>query len=99
MLSRMRRQRYLSAAGVAFAVTLVLMHMPDRLIFGGGVMKAPGLLGSLRQQAEARLEGYVQHPRLDPGLATYITTPGLGDDAGITGALELARRASGQRRD
>ncbi|MCR2834343.1 ROK family protein [Parerythrobacter lacustris] len=82
-----------------FAVTLVLMHMPDRLIFGGGVMKAPGLLGSLRQQAEARLEGYVQHPRLDPGLATYITAPGLGDDAGITGALELARRASGQGRD
>ncbi len=82
-----------------FAVTLVLMHMPDRLIFGGGVMKAPGLVESLRQQAEARLSGYVSHPRLDPGLASYIVAPGLGDDAGITGAIELARRASGQRSD
>lgn len=82
-----------------FAVTLVLMHMPDRLIFGGGVMKAPGLLDSLRQQAEERLAGYVRHPRLDPGLANYIVAPGLGDDAGITGAIELARRASGQRSD
>lgn len=79
-----------------FAITLVLMHMPDRLIFGGGVMKAPGLIDSLREQAEARLARYVRHPRLDPGLARYITAPGLGDDAGIAGAIELARRASGQ---
>lgn len=82
-----------------FAATLVLMHMPDRLIFGGGVMKAPGLLESLRQQAEVKLAGYVQHPRLDPGLANYIAAPGLGDDAGITGAIELARRASAERGD
>ncbi|WP_435418286.1 ROK family protein [Parerythrobacter aurantius] len=82
-----------------FAVTLVLMHMPDRLIFGGGVMKAPGLLESLRVQTEERLAGYVSHPRLDPGLARYIVAPGLGDDAGIIGAIELARRASGQRGD
>lgn len=82
-----------------FAATLVLLHMPDRLIFGGGVMKAPGLLDSLRQQADRLLAGYVCHPRLDPGLASYIVAPGLGDDAGITGAIELGRRASGQGRD
>ena len=80
-----------------FAVSLVLLHMPDRLIFGGGVMKAPGLLDSLRAQTEARLGGYVRHSRLDPGLVQYIAAPGLGDDAGITGAIELARRASRQR--
>lgn len=80
-----------------FAATLVLLHMPDRLIFGGGVMKAPGLIESLRLQAEVRLAGYVRHPRLDPGLKGYIVAPGLGDDAGITGAMELARRASRQR--
>jgi fructokinase len=82
-----------------FAVTLVLLHMPDRLIFGGGVMKTPGLVESLRTQAEARLAGYVSHPRLDPGLASYIATPGLGDDAGITGAIALGQRASRQRGD
>lgn len=81
------------------AVSLVLLHMPDRLIFGGGVMKTPGLLESLRHQTELRLAGYVSHPRLDPGLATYIAAPALGDDAGITGAIALGQRASRQRGD
>ncbi len=82
-----------------FAVSLVLLHMPDRLIFGGGVMKAPGLLESLRQQTAERLAGYVEHPRLDRGLQSYICAPGLGDDAGIIGAIELGRRASNQGGD
>lgn len=73
------------------AASLVLLHMPDRLIFGGGVMKAPGLLESVRRQTEARLAGYIRHPRLDPGLHRYLVAPGLGDDAGISGAIALAQ--------
>jgi len=75
------------------ASSLVLLHMPDRLIFGGGVMKAPGLIEAVRQQTAAKLNGYVRHPRLDEGLESYIVTPGLGDDAGITGAIALAQQA------
>lgn len=75
------------------ATTLVLLHMPDRLIFGGGVMKAPGLIEAVRARTEANLNGYVNHHRLDPGLEQYIVTPGLGDDAGITGAIALAEQA------
>ncbi len=75
------------------AADLVLMHMPDRLIFGGGVMKAPGLIDAVRRRTEARLNGYIRNSRLDPGLEAYIVTPGLGDDAGITGAIELGRQA------
>ncbi len=75
------------------AATLVLLHMPDRLIFGGGVMKAPGLVEAVRRETASRLNGYVSHPRLDEGLNSYIVTPGLGDDAGITGAIELGRQA------
>lgn len=77
-----------------FAITLISLHMPQRLIFGGGVMKVAGLIESLRAQTERKLAGYVEHPRLDPGLSTYIVLPELGDDAGITGALELGRRAA-----
>jgi fructokinase len=76
-----------------FAMALVLLHMPERLIFGGGVSKAPGLLPALRRLTAARLAGYVEHPALDPGLERYIVAPGLGDDAGIRGAIELGRRA------
>lgn len=79
------------------ASTLVLLHMPDRLIFGGGVMKAPGLIEAVRRETAAKLGGYVRHPRLDEGLESYIVTPGLGDDAGITGAIELGRQALAAR--
>lgn len=78
------------------ASTLVLLHMPDRLIFGGGVMKTPRLVEALRYATEQRLAGYIEHPRLDVGLATYITTPQLGDDAGIRGAIQLGRDALAQ---
>ncbi|MFM5884062.1 MAG: ROK family protein [Novosphingobium sp.] len=77
------------------AVSLVLLHMPDRLIFGGGVMKAPGLLAALRRKTEARLGGYIKAPQLDPGLERYIAAPGLGEEAGITGAIALGRKALG----
>ena len=75
------------------AVNLVLLHMPDRLIFGGGVMKTAGLIEALRRATERRLAGYIKAPQLDPGLLSYIVTPGLGDQAGITGAIALGRRA------
>ncbi|MFM5906165.1 MAG: ROK family protein, partial [Novosphingobium sp.] len=75
------------------AANLVLLHMPDRLVFGGGVMKTPGLIEALRLSTERRLAGYVQAAQLDPGLERYIVTPGLGDEAGITGAVLLGRQA------
>jgi len=79
------------------AASLVLLHAPDRLIFGGGVMKAPGLMAALRRETERRLAGYVVHPRIDPGLERYIASPGLGDLAGITGAIMLGRQAIARR--
>jgi len=75
------------------ATNLVLLHMPDRLVFGGGVMKTPGLVEALRRATERRLAGYVRAPQLDPGLHRYIVTPALGDEAGITGAVLLGRQA------
>lgn len=77
------------------AANLVLLHMPDRLIFGGGVMKTPGLIEALRRSTEAKLGGYIKAPQLDPGLERYIVAPALGDEAGITGAIALGRQALG----
>jgi fructokinase len=78
------------------AASLVLLHMPERLVFGGGVMKAPGLIEALRRATERHLAGYVRSPHLDPGLERYICPPALGDDAGITGAILLGRHAMAQ---
>ncbi|GGE00912.1 fructokinase [Tsuneonella deserti] len=93
-LDRLGRREAEIIAGylASFAVTLILLHMPERLIFGGGVSKAPGLIDAIRRMTEERLAGYVRHPALDPGLREYIVPPALGDDAGIRGAIELGRR-------
>ncbi|WP_235510613.1 ROK family protein [Tsuneonella troitsensis] len=86
-------ERAMVAAYVAdFATTLVLLHMPERLIFGGGVCKTPGLLSDVRKATTERLAGYIALPALEEGLEGYIVAPQLGDDAGIHGAIELARR-------
>lgn len=79
------------------AANLVLLHAPDRLIFGGGAMKAPGMIEELRRATAARLGGYVSGPAGEPGLAEYVVAPALGDLAGITGAVELGRLSVAQR--
>jgi fructokinase len=76
-----------------FAATLALMHMPERIVFGGGVAKTPGLLAATRAAALRELAGYVAGPFAPGRIAATIVAPALGDDAGITGAIELGRRA------
>lgn len=93
--------RDLSALGLAHAahdleaeyiahlmLTLTLAHAPARIIIGGGVVKAPGLLDKIRDKTRALIAGYVETPETDD--APYIVAPALGDEAGVTGALALA---------
>ncbi|KLE34949.1 ROK family protein [Aurantiacibacter luteus] len=72
-----------------FAMSLALMHVPDVMVFGGGVLKAPGLLDMLREKTRAQLAGYSAF--YDRPLDEVIVAPQLGDDAGITGAVALGR--------
>ena len=74
------------------ALTLILGHMPERLIFGGGVMKAKGLMEKLRKKTSVLLAGYLQQESLSGDLSDYIVKPALGDAAGVTGAMHLAMR-------
>lgn len=67
---------------------------PQRVILGGGVMHQMHLFPLVRQKTLEMLKGYVQSPAITEHIESFIVPPGLGDDAGIVGALELARRAS-----
>jgi fructokinase len=78
---------YLAQALVSYTLTL----SPERIILGGGVMKQKQLFPLIRQEFDRLLQGYVA----TPDLHEYIVSPGLGDDAGITGSLLLAQKELG----
>ncbi|RZF66310.1 ROK family protein [Sphingomonas populi] len=61
---------------------------PQRIVFGGGVLATPGLLDLVRARAEVLAAGY-----FGDGGDGLIVAPGLGDRAGLLGALALAQRA------
>ena len=69
-------------------VTMQAVFAPGRIIFGGGVMGAPGLIDRVRRQA-VTLGG--RYFRGDPN--EIVVLPGLGDKAGLLGALALAQSA------
>lgn len=74
---------YLAQALVDYTVTL----SPEMIIFGGGVMHQAQLFPMIRQSFKEQLHHYVQTPALDE----YIVPCALGDNAGITGCLLLAK--------
>ena len=83
---------YLSAALVNIACVL----SPQRIILGGGVMHQHHLFPRIRQRVQNLLADYLQSPEIVNHPETFIVPPGLGDDAGVVGALALARHAAGQ---
>ena len=76
------------AAGL---LSIVEILAPQRIIVGGGVASAPGLLDRVRRQLVRLNNGYIARPELMDGMADYIVPPGLGGRSGVMGALELAR--------
>lgn len=78
---------YLAAA----LTNLIFTVGPDRIIVGGGVLDHPDLLQRIRIRTQELLGSYLRTPALDPGLNSYLVAPELGDDAGVLGALAMAR--------
>lgn len=68
-----------------------MMVSPQRIILGGGVMRQPTLLPKIRKQFKTYLNNYVSHAFLDTTLEEYIVKPELNENAGVCGALGLAR--------
>lgn len=70
---------------------IVYALAPERIIVGGGVSKMPGIFPKVREALRRSLAGYPGLPEHDD--ASFVVPPGLGDDAGIAGALVLAENA------
>jgi fructokinase len=83
--------RYL-ASGLVNVITVL---SPRRIVVSGGVMRHPGLLHDVRTEVRRLLAGYVGTPAIVEAIEAYIVAPGLGERAGVLGALALAQDAIG----
>ncbi len=75
-------------------VNLICILSPQRIIMGGGVMRQRHLFPLVRREVLTLLNGYVQAPAILKQADRYIVPPGLGDRAGVLGALALAEDAA-----
>lgn len=74
---------------------LVLMLSPQRIVVGGGVPHLTGALEATRAAMVGRLGGYISRPEVVGGAADFVVPPGLGDDAGVLGAIALGLDVNG----
>jgi fructokinase len=81
----------LEAEYVALGIlAIVSVASPHRIVAGGGVLR-PVVLRGVRRRLPALLAGYLEHPLLGERIDEFIVSPALGDDAGVLGAIALAR--------
>jgi fructokinase len=88
-----------AAALGGFLASLVLTLSPERLVLGGSValggrLGQGPLLARVRRALAEELGGYVA---IDLSVDGYLVSPALGGEAGLLGAIELARGAGGAR--
>ncbi len=83
----------LEANYIALALSNMICDIsPQRLILGGGVMQQQGLFPMIRTRVLQLLNGYIQAPEILERIEEYIVPAGLGNQAGVLGALALAQR-------
>jgi fructokinase len=58
-------------------------------------MRQAHLFPLLRKDVQRLLNDYVKSPTILQQVDDYILSPGLGDRAGVKGAIALAQQASG----
>jgi len=73
--------------------TLICAYSPQRIVLGGGIMNQLHLFSRVQQKIKESLNGYVNHPAILDGIEDYIVPPGLGNQAGVMGAIALAQAA------
>ncbi len=74
------------------AIAQQALLSPQRIVMGGGVLATPGLIDRVRFLAARLAAQYFGTS--DEGYAKLIVAPGLGEQAGLLGALALAMKAA-----
>jgi fructokinase len=75
-------------------VNIITTLSPQRIIMGGGVMDQQQIFPMLRKEVQTLLNGYVQKAEILEHIDDYIVPPGLGNRAGVLGAVALAMDAA-----
>ncbi|WP_438494797.1 ROK family protein [Paenibacillus sp. IHBB 3054] len=75
----------------------ILLLSPQKIILGGGVMQQPQLYPLIREAVLLNLNGYVSSSAILEHMEEYIVAPGLGQQAGLSGALALGLTAWNNR--
>jgi fructokinase len=78
-------------------VCVICVLSPQRIVIGGGVGTAPGLLSLVRPRVVALLNGYLAAPAVTDEIDDYLVAPRLAGRSGVLGAIALAE-ALGLRR-
>ena len=76
--------------GIAIS-NLILSMSPQRIVLGGGVLNHEGLIDDVRIQTLKSLNNYVYMDEIISDIDSYILPPYLGDNAGVLGAILLAK--------
>lgn len=75
-------------------VNIITVLSPQRVILGGGIMDQRQLFPMVRTNVQTLLNGYLQTPEILERIDEYIVPPGLGNRAGVLGAIALAEQAA-----
>jgi fructokinase len=75
-------------------VNLICTLSPQRIILGGGVMQQTHLFPLIRVRVRQLLNDYLKTPTIRENIEDYILPPGLGNRAGVKGAIALAQQAA-----
>ena len=76
-------------------VNLICTLSPQRIIIGGGVMDQDQLFPLIRVKVQELLNDYISAREIMEHIDQYIVPPKLGPQAGVLGAIALARQAAG----
>lgn len=75
-------------------LTICYMVSPHVIVMSGGVMKRTVLFDKIRKTFHELNEGYIAADRVLNHLEEYIVPSKHGNDIGVIGAIELARRSA-----